>query len=477
MKLKTLHFEDITIAERFRKSYTQIEDLKESIKLHGLIQPIAVRESDDGKYLLLAGGRRMKAIQMLHDIDGIDIDIPARVYESTTEYRGDLDDRIIELEENIQREDLTWQEEDELRKRIYDLQVERFGRKVSKGNEYSNKEFPGVTQEEVANKLGIGRTTLRKSILLAGAMEKIPAIKKCKTRDEAMKILTKMGEDYRREELVKELKTKRSNTPTERTRKNLVNSYIIKDFFEGIRGVKDNTIDIVEIDPPYAIDLKRKKKESGGKTVTRNYNEVDTKEYRVFMQRVVNECYRVMRKNSWMIVWFGPEPWFETMYNIIAAAGKPEKMHIDDWRKSGECLTVRRIPGIWTKGAEGSEGTGQTMQPDYYMANSYEMFFYACKGKPSFNRKGRSNHFAFKPVPPMKKSHPTERPIELMQEILSTFVQPGSRILVPFLGSGNTLLAANNLMMEGFGYDLSKEYKNSFTLKVYDSLPQTYKSY
>ena len=49
--------------------------------------------------------------------------------------------------------------------------------------------------------------------------------------------------------------------------------------------------------------------------------------------------------------------------------------------------------------------------------------------------------------------------------------------MVPFLGSGNTLLAASNLGNTCFGYDLSEEYKNSYLKRVMEGEPGRYKSY
>jgi len=78
-----------------------------------------------------------------------------------------------------------------------------------------------------------------------------------------------------------------------------------------------------------------------------------------------------------------------------------------------------------------------------------------------------------------KKIHPTERPIEMIQEVLQTFTQANSRVFVPFLGSGNTLLAANNAQMNAFGFDLDKEseYQPNFTKRVQDGKLRQYKSY
>ncbi len=268
--------------------------------------------------------------------------------------------------------------------------------------------------------------------------------------------MKKVQETMIQEELAKRLEKKKASTPTSKLRKNLTDNFIIRDFFEGVKKVPDGSVDIVELDPPYAIDLKGKKKsKDDADIVTRDYNEVDAKEYLDFMGGVFKESYRVMSSNSWMICWFGSHPWFSMIHDELTSAG----------------FQTRMIPGIWYK------GTGQTMQPQMYLANDYEMFFYARKGNPSISRQGRGNTFNYKPIPPTKKSHPTERPIEMIQDVLSTFGWQGARVMIPFLGSGNSLLAASNMNMDAFGFELSKQYKDSFTVRVHQSEPGKYCSY
>ena len=65
----------------------------------------------------------------------------------------------------------------------------------------------------------------------------------------------------------------------------------------------------------------------------------------------------------------------------------------------------------------------------------------------------------------------------MIQEVLDVFGYKGATVMVPFLGSGNTLLAANNKDMNGFGFELSEEYKNNFTVKVHDQIPGMFRSY
>lgn len=81
-----------------RMSFDQesLEELAESIKTLGLIQPITVRRKDDGRYQIISGERRFRASRLC----GMDM-VPA--YIRDTNDQGMLEMAIVE---NIQREDL-----------------------------------------------------------------------------------------------------------------------------------------------------------------------------------------------------------------------------------------------------------------------------------------------------------------------------------------------------------------------------------
>ena len=450
---------DIDEGVRARQKYSvkgehTIDELVHSIKSHGLINSIcladktkiedkewlAKEESDPTKpYLLLAGGRRLMAY-----IKGkIDPYIDSRIYDRilTPEEL-----KTIELEENLQRLGLTYPEEAKLKKEIHELQQRIHGRAVRGSKQ-------GHSIQDTADMLEEDRATVVKDIRIAKAMERMPELATAKTRSDAEKMLKRLMRDVDTEEKSIRVLKKRSSTPVDDQRKALYETFIVKDFFEGVAKVPSASVNIVELDPPYAIDLRGEKK--AHKSITEDYNEIDAKEYLAFMKRVFEECYRVMKDNSWLIVWFGPDPWFSLMLGTLRDAG----------------FEVRGLPGIWSK------GRGQTQQPAMYLANTYEMFFYARKGKPGIRKQGRNNVFDFPPISGNGKSHPTERPVEMIEEVLRTFSEPGSRLLVPFLGSGNTLLAAANIGLQAFGFELSQIYKDRFIVRVDESQPGGYYSY
>ncbi|HOQ36808.1 MAG TPA: nucleoid occlusion protein [Acetivibrio sp.] len=121
-----------------RKQFNKIslEELCESVKQYGVIQPINVRRLSTNMYELVAGERRLRAATMagLKKIPCIIVDI------------DDNDSAVLALIENLQREDLSYMEE-----------AEGYNNLI---NEH------GFTQEELAAKIGKSQSTIANKIRL-----------------------------------------------------------------------------------------------------------------------------------------------------------------------------------------------------------------------------------------------------------------------------------------------------------------------
>lgn len=113
---------------RTRFDDVHLEELAESIKLNGVVQPILTRRVAGGRYQIVAGERRWRAAQRagINSIPAIVRDIP--------------DEKMLELAliENIQRQELNAIEEAHAYKRLI--------------------ETLGLTQEAVAQRVGRDRT-------------------------------------------------------------------------------------------------------------------------------------------------------------------------------------------------------------------------------------------------------------------------------------------------------------------------------
>ncbi|PWQ96837.1 ParB/RepB/Spo0J family partition protein [Leucothrix arctica] len=113
-----------------------LQELSESIKAQGLIQPIIVRRLDDGRYELIAGERRWRAAQMvgMHEIQALVRRIPNKTVAA------------MSLIENIQREDLNPLEEAQAINRLI-------------------LEF-GLTHQQTAESIGRSRSAISNALRL-----------------------------------------------------------------------------------------------------------------------------------------------------------------------------------------------------------------------------------------------------------------------------------------------------------------------
>jgi len=477
--LKFISVEDIDIGLRFREEYEDIEELQQSIKEHGVIQPIAVGDKkfldeaqikelggspEKGSYILMAGGRRTLAAKRA-ELETI----PALIFNHVLD---ELELRMVEAEENLRRKNLSFTEEVALKARIHELQELKYGKKIGK-----SPNSPGVSISDTAHLLNVSPATMSLDVRLAGHIEKHPEIgQKAQSKKEAWKIVEDIARREAAAELARRAKLKKVPTSKDKEEKDMMDAFVLGNFFDIITKMDSGIASIVEIDPPYAINLKKVKRE--GKTDS--YNEIDEHFYEHFMRRTFEESFRVMKDHGWMICWFGPDPWFEKIYQWIVEAGMKSKYEEGSinwnkdktkWIKSNKGFQIRRLPAVWTKRG------GQLLQPTRYLANATEWFFYARKGDPGLNKQGRINVFEYSPVAPSKKVHPTERPIEMMEDILKTFGRGGSSVVVPFAGSGNTLLAAHNLHFPVFGFDRTPEYKNAYDARIISGPSRAWKSY
>ncbi|MDR1157619.1 MAG: ParB/RepB/Spo0J family partition protein [Oscillospiraceae bacterium] len=143
--LRMAEVEPNTAQPRRRFDETGLQDLAESIRTHGVLQPLLVRRLPTGYYQIIAGERRWRAARLA----GL-AEIPALIV--------DADDRKaaeIALIENLQREDLNPIEEAEGLRAL----VEEYG----------------LTQEEAAERVGRSRPALANSLRLLSLPEAVRA--------------------------------------------------------------------------------------------------------------------------------------------------------------------------------------------------------------------------------------------------------------------------------------------------------------
>ncbi len=121
----------------------ELNALADSIRIHGILQPLTVRETGDGYYQIIAGERRWRAARLAQLSE-----VPAIVVEAD-------DKKAMELAliENLQRQDLNSVEE----ALGYQTLIEEYG----------------LTQEEAASRVGKSRPAVANSLRLLSLGEKV----------------------------------------------------------------------------------------------------------------------------------------------------------------------------------------------------------------------------------------------------------------------------------------------------------------
>lgn len=57
-----------------------------------------------------------------------------------------------------------------------------------------------------------------------------------------------------------------------------------------------------------------------------------------------------------------------------------------------------------------------------------------------------------------EKIHPTQKPIKVLERLISVFTDPGDVVIDPVAGSGSTIVAAENLGRRGYGFEIKKDF-------------------
>lgn len=164
-----LKIAEIKIGQRVRDNYGDMESLANSIEEHGLLHPIVV----DSEYNLIAGCRRLLACERI----GLK-EIEAKVLEDISEKEL----RVLELEENIRRKDLTELEKSKNLVELAELKEQDIAKK-------ENNSFHGVRENlggrppssvipirAISEELGVPPQTLRDAKQHVRAVEEFPPL-------------------------------------------------------------------------------------------------------------------------------------------------------------------------------------------------------------------------------------------------------------------------------------------------------------
>jgi len=401
MKLK---ISDITVGDRFRKEFVDIDVLAASIKKHGLIQPIVVDENNN----LIAGERRFKAHQFLK---------AEEIEVKHINELNELEKKEIELEENIQRKAFTWQEEVSAKNQLHVLKQKIQGAAV-KGHESG-----GWKMKDTAAALGESVGTVSMDIQLARGMRAFPELMKEKSKTTAYKKLKMMQEAMLQSELAKRLKEKGVLD---------VPDVFHADCLEHLKTMEAESVDLILTDPPYGINIGNA--ETFGKnTLQKTYADGDFETFDL-LDKVFAELNRVLKDDRHTVLFCGIDK-FPRIKQLLEKHG----------------FWVYHIPLIWSKGSGSYASQGTTF------THAYEVFVHARKGTRKINGTP-CDVFNIKRVPSNTKIHPSEKPAELIRELINLLSLPGEVVFDGFAGSGVVAESARDTNRRAIVVEKDKGY-------------------
>lgn len=410
--MRVAPIEYINLADnRFRKEFKEdkIQSLADSIAKSGLINLPVCRHKEDGTLELIAGERRFRAIKTLHALGkpfrymGMEV----KKGEFPFAFIGDLPEleaREIELEENIERQDLTWQEVAIATAMLHDLRQKQNPQWTVR---QTAEEIAGLREETVRP------TTIQARITLAQHLDE-PTIRSAKTERDAVKALYKTLEREFQQELGKRVVlTHRENYDIQLT-----------GALEGILTIPSESVDCVITDPPYGVDADL----FNADTAHKHAYEDDFESVNELMHDLFPEVRRVLKAKGhfYMFCDFGLFPVWKQLI------------------EADTDLVVWPRPIIWVK------DMGHIPKPHFGPQYRYECILFANKGERT------TIHLDADviSVPVVKnKIHAAEKPVEVYVNLLSRTVYPGNTILDPFCGSGTVFIAASQVKCQAIGFD------------------------
>jgi|SRR5215471_7826469 len=432
----------IEIRGRQRKDIAPgpLNDLMESILKVGLLHPpVCWFDKDTSKWVLSVGERRIRAIQKINTMTpvpafhcGTRVVIPGHIaIQPLGDYLDEIGRFEAELDENIRREDISWQDRC---KALSDLHEMRLKLNPTHTASDTGRE---IAQKGAAKSEAAGREQLRVARIISEHLhdEKISG---ARNAEEALQLIYKAEEEKAVAALVKRRLSDGAS--------NLSLSIVLGNLLVEMPKLTAETIDLVICDPPYGIQASGQGFRS--RTIHHHNYEDDPETAKNLAKIILREGFRAGKPRANLFM-FCDIDLFPYLRDQAAAFG---------W------VPFRR-PLIWQK----SDSEGLAPWGGQGPRITTEFIFYATKGQRGLNA-SPIDVFRVNRVPRTERLHAAEKPVELLQRLIECSTLPGDMVLDPCCGSGSTLVACRESKRAGIGIELDPTFYNTAMTNVHKNL-------
>ena len=207
--------------------------------------------------------------------------------------------------------------------------------------------------------------------------------------------------------------------------------------FEYLASLESNSVDLVLIDPPYEISKPTGFASGGGVerfAVSMDFGEWD-KNFNG-LDKVIQECYRVLRKGGTFICFY--DLWKLTPLKDQMENSKFKQIRFIEWVKTNPVPLNSSVN---------------------YLTGAREIALVGVKsGKGTFNDKYHKGIYNYPIYHDKERFHPTQKPVNLITELIEKHSNKGDLVLDCFSGSGTTALSAMKSGRNFKGCELDVDY-------------------
>ena len=448
----------IAVVDRSRKDMGELGDLMASMRsrqAEGLPPQITAgvvrraTEDDVEKYgvdlaatpwVLVAGGRRYAAL-MLGEFPTFRADDFGTL--------SPLQQKICELEENLNRKNLEWPEEVFLKEEILRLRreaAEETGDEFTTNRTASQKAIAAEFKETPAN--------LSRDLNLAKALRENPELRNAPTKAAAIRML-----EFKRK--VDDRLARVDGTNLSHVGQRLVTA----DMRDFVRSLPTHSVDLCFTDFPFGIDYKFDDHD-------RNKYADSVNDLEDLLADVIPEILRVTKPTGWLALMMGSTN-YQYLCDLISQCCVTHFDYFDGWweqlengewkwRMKAQCrstpkdgTTCQHVAPedpewIWYR----PNSRNPSMWPELHAQNQFEKICVVNMGKAVMIKKNLGNVLVHDAVYE-DRIHEMQRPHSLCVDIVSRFTVGGERVLDLCFGSGSALAAAASLQRDFIGCDIN----------------------
>ena len=424
MSFKAIPLDQILIApNRQRKEFDAqaIQDLVDSFDRNGQLQPIVIRRVD-GKPQLVAGERRLRAATDHYQLGGTLRVGPTTLPEGTIAAldlaeMDPIDAFEAELEENIRRVDLSWQERAEATSQL--LELRRLQAQKTGQPEPTIAQIAPEAHPDVAESTAFQNT--RTDVIVAKHLND-PDVKKASTAKEALKVIKRKEENRKNAALGESVGLTFSSA---------VHELFKGDCLEILGKMESAKFDVILSDPPYGIDA-QDFNDSDGKAAGGHFYDDSFENWVSLVSQFLPLADAVTKSQAHLYL-------FCDVQNFIV---------LREFVKEKTSFEPFRTPLIWF-----NPGAVRAPWPDKGPQRKYQCCLYAVKGGKT-TLKLAPDVLTYPSDPNL--GHPAQKPVALLQDLLQRSARPGDSVLDPFAGSGSIFPAAHALKIRATGIEMDE---------------------